>query len=1203
MRAEVDRLWVKYERGAVLSLEEFEALAEASFRVAVDPETPASEAFRLLYRGHRLDGANPKYAYHIGRLYLAHGQLDQAGDWLTIAAGLCPTSHRIWGHIAVLQRELDERYRANTKLDPGALRRRAEQIAAAIMQGRDDIPLGLADVTPPLSLAEREKRERANQAASGAGDAAASEDVEEDAERGPEDLPRRRREGTVPDRETPAVTRLTSPGVCRWTGIHALEIEALYRDETSSRTRDLLLPKLERASKLAGGRRGGAGAFAVLAAEWLACGYPVGSVRRVLDRIPASETVVRDLIERTCELCETDENALPAALAVAIERGEAPPMLVAMIHHRRVLWRPMVFRDLGAYQAAKAYLDDAPAAAGESDEALAENAAAHVSALTAAVAAFGGRAPVELDEPPAHVPGTDADAGDPVKALAVRANDFRARLDLVWKRLGEPAEPDAGDARAASEEASALASEVGPQVERAMKEIDRLIKEGAGNPTDLERLRGEFQVLTTWPGRLRRRAKQISRARAVTAPREAPEAADSSAPSTPAEQVAAALEAVDRAVDERFESALSTFSAYSPAARISGAIGALRSLVAGRQAETLYRMGRERAALRVWYGMLAADRLNVAVLKNIAVAHTRLDDLPQAAAAWESYLEALYFLDIVEGNARSRAEERARVHKSCGEAYGARSLLGGAPRDDEDLGDVPEFLSRTASVVALTTHRRLEALNRWLAYRSPTLVLGMSRSTDEESLERARDRQFAFVRGACGLLPDRVRAAFTDLAVARIEGAHRESLDVRRRTLKRERYYTGEERTHLEWVKQTIFFKLRIRRAIVSDDGWALSETSGDVIAGLAHIDAIPLEPEDDLVVRTAESLGISDPRRLFDEWNHLADLACNVALRRIFDEAAREDPSVAGRFRTVGESWARHPVPAEYARMLDDPQQLYGPSVAPAIEVLNNSGGRPDGSGRRVVDRAIDALQHWVERLPGATGPARVLARLLHALGRDEDAAAVLERARDEAFDPTQRVACDIQLDVDRGDGGAAVGKIRERMKETPGSEDLRLLLHSAYESWLNAGGRPAPDPKAIAADFDLWAEGVPDSEQERRAEAQESKRSLAAQAALAASRDASGTLDPERAVAALRAVRRDDPKNTWTLYFEARVLHGFVTNLNQLLSSTVGERRKQVDAKLRDAAAECAHAAQEFLAESPTGERRAEVERILGEIQSAAR
>ena len=106
-----------------LDANETEALAESGFRIAVHRDTHYAEAVNLLCESMRLDGTNPKYAYHLARLHYVYGRLDETLVALQQACELCPTSHRIWTHICLLQWELNARYYGNDDYEPNALKK------------------------------------------------------------------------------------------------------------------------------------------------------------------------------------------------------------------------------------------------------------------------------------------------------------------------------------------------------------------------------------------------------------------------------------------------------------------------------------------------------------------------------------------------------------------------------------------------------------------------------------------------------------------------------------------------------------------------------------------------------------------------------------------------------------------------------------------------------------------------------------------------------------------------------------------------------------------------------------------------------------------------------------------------------------------------------------------------------------------------
>ncbi len=318
-----------------------EALAEVRFRLALLPRTPNADALRYLQDARRIDGANPRYAYHLARLCFGYGDLDGAARWLREAVRLCPTSHRLWAHVSLLQHELQEGYRSKTEYEPDGLKLRAEAIAKAIRSGNDVFAADLIEFVPPRSRAalEEEARKRAERGEGGPVpkvDAAA------------------RTSATAP--ALPSAKRLTNPGVVRWTGINDLEIERLLEGEPSQRVRDRLLPVLDQviASKRTAT---GATGFVILAVQWLCAGYPVATIRRLLPQLKGqTDDPSISLLHEVCSLFDEAPESLPHALANAIAQRRLPPLLAALIHNKRLLWRSVDFAATGAYSKARRLL-------------------------------------------------------------------------------------------------------------------------------------------------------------------------------------------------------------------------------------------------------------------------------------------------------------------------------------------------------------------------------------------------------------------------------------------------------------------------------------------------------------------------------------------------------------------------------------------------------------------------------------------------------------------------------------------------------------------------------------------------------------------------------------------------------------------------------------------------------------------------------
>ena len=338
---------------------ETEALAECCFRLALHAATPAKEAIGLLQRAHRLDGTNPRYAYHLARVYFVHGEFDRAATWLQAAARLCPASHRIWTHVSLLQRELDAQYFQNDQFEPQDLRKRGEEVASLIREGVDHFEMRFARFEPRRSQAQgqatdpsRERPGSDGPAEPGAGPARGAPPS-----RGGDDSAQEGRSASGAGAQLPPARRTLSPGRCRWSGIRDLAGEDLLEGEPSGRTRDQALPELLHAARVAETRPNGPSAFAILAIQWLICGYPVETVLRLRKMFPPRlEAPSLALVDLVCGLWQAGEDRVAARIAEALDAGSIPPVLAALVHHRRLLARPLKLPAVSDYRAARRFL-------------------------------------------------------------------------------------------------------------------------------------------------------------------------------------------------------------------------------------------------------------------------------------------------------------------------------------------------------------------------------------------------------------------------------------------------------------------------------------------------------------------------------------------------------------------------------------------------------------------------------------------------------------------------------------------------------------------------------------------------------------------------------------------------------------------------------------------------------------------------------
>ena len=365
-----------------------EALAECDLRLALGGQLPPADQLTLLHEAARLDGMNPKFAYHLARAYFLGGKLDAAARWLQTAVGLCPTSHRLWAHVGLLQRELNARYFGNEAFEPDALRQRAEEVEAKVADGADDFAPALAGFEPPVSRAVLEERARRTGSNGVPPPAAAPADV-------------------------PPARRLTRPGTCRWTGIHDLRLEAQLHGEPTRPRLARLIPALDVCAAAAATRRGGPAGFAVLGVLWVVSGYPPASVRRVAAaRCPGWAGPSKELLDAVCELAEAPRADLPARLAAAVRERRLPPLVAAVLHRNRLLNPLPEFRNFAAVRAARRLLADATPAA-VADAKATELAGRLLTAVDGLVVT-----PAELADIPPEAASAARPAGDLAADLA-----------------------------------------------------------------------------------------------------------------------------------------------------------------------------------------------------------------------------------------------------------------------------------------------------------------------------------------------------------------------------------------------------------------------------------------------------------------------------------------------------------------------------------------------------------------------------------------------------------------------------------------------------------------------------------------------------------------------------------------------------------------------------------------------------------------
>ncbi|RSD10341.1 hypothetical protein [Amycolatopsis eburnea] len=1132
LRRLADRLWARHEQGAGLSADELEALAEACFRLAVHPGTASGAALDLLARAHRVDPVNPKHPYHAGLIHLRHGRLEAALRWLTAAAGSAPTNHRVWAHLSIVHQGLHEQRAGDPTYDGEDQRRRGE-IASAIREGRDDL--------------------------------AATEDV------------------PVP---------LLRPGDCRWSGIHDVSAELVLRRPASSRGRDTIADDLRRIAELAGHRPGGVAAFAVLAVQWLVHGYPPATIRRLAHALPPGDGPARRVLDVACELFEVDEPALPARLATCLAQQELPDLLVALVHQRRLLWRPLDVPDLSAFTAARAY------AGGAGWGAPADHLDAMASALRDITTAAPPKTPADvapggIGEPAADelLTRLERDAGSIArlkKSAGVFAKELR-RADLadaarraqahadhaVLADIANRLEQARVERLGALQEfkAKPVAAQFDAHLERCEKALQQPIGLNAHLSTVRRKLRAHGGPPAT-PVPPSAGVAEIDAELGSVAPstaQVAPPPRREPVPEDPRAQVAIAVAEVENALADNAGRAWQSLDAYPSGLRGRAALVLLRSYVNGRLAESWHRMGAHTAARRHWQAMLAENPMSTAVLHNLAVAHTAAGDVAAATQTWSRYLEALYAEALLAGTPSRGAAERAEIHRVLAGSFGTAALCG-RPADDgpnPPPRGIPAALTSPARVALAIAHLRLEELNRALSYRGAVLRLGVTRSVRRSQLDEAFDARLDLVATACAPLPKRVRAPFADLCRTAFQAAHEAACDPGGRT--REASDPGEEEAHVAWTHERVRWKARIARELVDADDWPVTESSGEILACLRLIDELRLDPADETVRKAVLRLGA--PTTYLRQLNDLSGLAARFAVERIFRAAENRLDASADfprRYQRICLSWQRNGAPEHYLDLLDDPQAVYLPSVEHALELLHDDA--PDHEIRPVVLAALPAMEHWITRLRGAPGPPAMLGELLHAVGEHSRASSLLEEARAAANprDSLTRVRLSIECGAFK-DALACLTRLEER---GTAPAEVRRLRITTYRRWLGSDG-VLPTVDEITGDL---AEPYP--------ETTDARRRLVVEVTIAKHLRRPGEVDPDSLGGDLRRLLRDDAWNSHARYHLAQLLYQHAVSVRTRMRATFGSQREVLRDELTRLCSECSTHATRLLTDAESGD-----------------
>ena len=1047
-----------------------DALIEANFRLAVNPETPLSQALALLRQNFHLDGANPKHAYHLARLYFAQGKFKHASHWLGIAVNLCPTSHRIWAHVSLLQWQMNAAYKGDDKFSPDALRKRGEEIAENIKGGNDRFKPEWGIFKPPKSQAaiEQERHQSNNKSSS------SSKIPSESYSSNPNSWD--------------DVRRIQRTGQCRWSGIHDLVFEHTLEGMATQENLKKRLADFEHILQIASNRRGGLAAFVIIAIEWMLCGYPVATVRRLRNDITQNDANKSfDLLDLVCELLEIAENEVPPRLALALTEDQIPPVLAALIHHRRLLWMPLEFR-LGAYQNAQKFMKNNKETGSE------DMISGHIRKLGQFLDSLNAPPPKALKDMPVVKAASSlnskslekTDANGSIKERFAHLETTISKLTATYgyaftylqKNLEQHSQNISDDTTYSQVKSDRLffkdlldafkcASEEG------QKHLNKIIDEMAeldesdrieDFETPKTRLNKAITELNT-PGRFVRKLKAIdakldgvastfadisckpsneisillnivkdafpnTEAQSSTTPEEINDARINPDNASSAEVkikksgtsllanlsgwsgLEIALNRVDEEIICQFDQALEGFEVYGSQLQKWRPLHELHYSVCARYADTLYRLGRLADARRVWNKMLKENRLDHNVLKNLAICDTHDASVFRNLNSWRSYIEMLYLRDLVDGNPQQNSCIRASFHRSFGHAYAPAFLTEKFDQkwpntiDDQAFEDFIAFLNSPGRVQNFVEHKQLEFLNERLNFTSPLLILGVSRAEGEAKRKVAKEHMLEFIDQVTALLPNRARNTFPKLITRYLEEAYTASSSVNRLIMSNDPSFETNKKRFQEVLAEIC--QLKYKLVILVHPG--TEEAKHRVVEMFKRLTT--LDCLDKLALLDTIPIGTSP--------EFLRNIAQSLGVADYKELLTFIKQSFNGLivqqllkfiFSTSAEMTDSMAQERLYRRMVDD--WVKRPALVESLDIIDDPHFAYPNEVITSLEtgeasrETLDWLTQFHDSHPELTGPARWLAIIFKGQDKCQDAIKVLDQACKSGFHEKNKITC----------------------------------------------------------------------------------------------------------------------------------------------------------------------------------------------------
>ncbi len=790
---------------------QMEALAECCFRLAVLKSTPYGEAVSLLSEAMRFDSANPKHAFHLGRIHYLHNDFDKAQQAFLAAYQMVPSNHRIWSAYAQMQWEMEKRHQGRQNYIANSLGNRADNIVKQILSGKDALSADDVKCEPvyvqtktAANGKEEDKAKAGEQADKGMKDEQA--DADENAKPAAVEKPRK---------------RYTNAGQTRNHGVLLLQLEQILAKRPTKISITNGLKPLGNIAALPqkAARRS---MFSIAAVQWLLRGYPLSPIREHMQNDPALESALLSAVTDVFSRVYPDNLQ---TLADYVNGNTIPELTGSMIHrtlagHLEIeIAAPYHICHARQYIAAKESLQtydqtlelinalctiirklDVPlfslAEHKEDVQMNADTALQSIEKLEAEVAVMEAWKKTLFDEykKMSSEAKTISAGSDAYTALYARYDKAKTLLETMLNKAKA-----AGDLLALCMDScpqqirkdhqdqhrklkDRYVDLLKGQFPRFAKTIERVLSKpcdtGETDDQTLLKLQGTLDHAFLWIDSVKPQEEEQS---APVEDRPADEdALDASKLPRTVETVRSLLKQIEEMLADRYSQSVGLLDAYDEKIRNGEAFEKLYYQYTFSYAMLLIRINRPMEARAYFTRLKQKYPMDTAVAKNLAVFDSLYTgDTAQSAVAWEDYIELLYVYAVSIDDMRIFAQERYHYHRTLAILYSPCDCFIGRDRTSEDRAaserktndgtfdaQMKRFFESPQKAYHFCGNLLLMYLNKLFTYQTPYAMLAVSDADGQELRKAMLQQLLTLNRTVRAFYPIKVRAA-TAAAVER----------------------------------------------------------------------------------------------------------------------------------------------------------------------------------------------------------------------------------------------------------------------------------------------------------------------------------------------------------------------------------------------------------------------------------------------------